>query len=199
MKYRILTNRTSDKAKRNRTIKKWFVYSICLLLFYALMCSGAFRTWQPFIIIPFSVAVALHERELPACVFALFCGYLTDVACRFIFGFSAVWLMFVCVGASLLSRNLIRVNLINFLWINLIGVFLEFSMDYLFNNFIWDIPNGEIILKEVTLPSAVATVIISPFIYAFVKYVDDKFSSFGKPLPYFSEQSKPDEDMIKKI
>ncbi len=180
MNYKILSNKPKTKLQRNRESLKWFLYSICILLLYALMCSGAFNLWQPFLIIPFAVSVSLYERELSSCVFALICGYLIDIACHFIFGFSAVWLMIVCLMTSLLSKNLIRVNIINFMWINMIAVLLEFFMDYLFNVLIWDIPNRDIILNNITFPSILSTILISPLIYLLVKCI---YNRLGAPLP----------------
>lgn len=198
MNYRILANKTKTKAQLRKSALKWTLYILCMLIFYSIMRSGAFSLWQPFLIIPLAVSVALHERELPACIFALFCGYLIDIACRFIFGFSTVWLMLVCLAASLLSRNLIRINLINFIWIDILAIFLEFFMDYLFNTLIWDIPNREIVLERSTIPSAVSTLIISPFIYLLVKFIYNKLDGSGSFNNYSPDVNSNDDDYILK-
>lgn len=195
MNYRILANKPKSKTQLRHIAFKWFLYTVCLLLLYALMRSGAFDLWQPFLIIPLAVSVALHERELSSCIFALFCGLFIDIANRFLFGFSAVWLMAVCLAASLLSRNLIRVNLINFLWIDFIAVFLEFSMNYLFNVLIWDIPNRDLILESSILPSAGSTLIISPLVYILVRLIYNKLSTSGSFTPYLTDTSTNDDDI----
>lgn len=196
MKYRISSNRTLSKRELQLTFLKWLLYVLCLIIFYMIMRSGAFSKWQAFLIIPLAVAVSMRERELSACVFALFCGYFIDISCRFIFGFSAVWLMIVCIGASLLSRNLIRVNFLNFIWICTLATALEFSMDYLFNVLIWNIPDGEQLSRILILPSAIATILFSPLVYLLVKYIDAKCSENNK-FSYYSPDSSSEEDELK--
>ena len=193
MKYRIMNSKTKSKHELRCAVIKWFFYVTCLLLFYMLMRSGAFTFWQPFLIIPLTVSISLYERELPSCIFALFSGYFIDLACDFIFGFSAIWLMTICVGASLLSRNLIRVNIINFFWINTIAVLLEFLMHYLFNILIWDIPNGDIIYEQSISPTIISTIIFSPFIYFIVKSVYKKLNQNDISIHFSSETSDEDD------
>lgn len=196
MKYRISTNKAMTKHEIRRLIIKWVLYFVCLIVFYSIMRSGAFGTWQPFLIIPLAVAVSLHERELSSCVFALFCGYFIDISCGFIFGFSAVWLMLVCVAASILARNLIRVNFLNFMWISFAAVILEFSMDYLFNILLWNKDNKEFILEVLIIPTVISTVVLSPFIYLIIKFINSKCSD-NERLRYYSPEITGDEDAVR--
>lgn len=179
MKYRILMNEALTPRQKRRNILKWLLYSLTLIILYVVMRAGVFSSWQPVLIIPLAVAVAVNESELSAGVFALFCGYLVDIACGFIFGFSVIWLMPVCVAASLLVKNLIRLNLFNYIVISIAAVFLQFSMDYLFNIVIWNIPGSNIIFSSLILPSAVSTIILSPSMYYIVKYYNKKLSPSG--------------------
>ena len=184
MKYRILMNEAFTPRQKRRNFIKWLLYSLVLLLLYVVMRGGFFSHWQPVLIIPLAVAVAMNESELSVSIFALFCGYLIDIACGFIFGFSVVWLMPVCVAASLLVKNLIRRTLLNFIAITVVAVFLQFSMDYLFNIAIWSIPGGEIILTTLILPTAISTVILSPSMYYLVKLLNKKLSPSGFDAGY---------------
>lgn len=198
MNYRILTNKSKTKTQLRRSILKWVIYIACMLVFYSFMRSGALNVWQPFLIIPLAVSVALHERELPSCLFALFCGYFIDIACRNLFGFTAIWLMLSCLAASLLSRNFIHVNLINFIWISFCTVLLQFSMDFLFNTLIWDIPNKILLLNKSILPSAVSTFLLSPLIFLFVKWIYNKLEAVNPLANYYAETNINDNDMISK-
>lgn len=193
MKYQISSNKNKTQKQLRRSAIKWFIYIITLIFFYILMVSGTFGIWQPFLIIPLAVSVSLFERELSSCVYALFCGYFIDIACRFIFGFSSVWLMIICLASSLLSRNLIRVNIINFLWIDAIAIILEFLMDYLFNVFIWDISNQEVIFNKTIFPSIISTIIASPVIYFLIKTVNHKLGD-ADSLNYYTPAGSYDED-----
>jgi len=196
MKYRISSNKAISKRELRRRIVKWLLYIVCLLFFYMIMRSGIFGNWQPFLIIPLAVSVSMRERELPSCIFALFCGYFIDISCRFILGFSAVWLMAVCVSTSLLSRNLIRVNPLNFIWICTLATILEFSMDYLFNVFLWNIPGGEAVFKLTTIPSVISTVLLSPLVYLFVRIIYKKFTDYNK-FSFYSPENTAEEEELK--
>lgn len=174
----------SRTEKRYRAIK-WGVLAFTLLFFYVLMRAGIFGVWQPVLLIPLCAAVSMYEDELASCVYALFCGYMIDIASGYVFGFSAVWLMAVCVGASLLVRNLIRVNLFNFCLISLTAVIIEFSMDYLFNVVIWNVPKGEVILLVSIIPTAAATVVLSPLVYYLVRLIESRLRTDGDEIIYY--------------
>lgn len=190
MKYRIITNNAVNRAEKRRRFIKWFIYSLLLLFFYVLMRTGVFELWQPVFIIPLCVAVAMHEEELPASIFALCCGYMMDIAFDFIFGFSVIWLMTACIFASLLVRNLIRINLMNFIGLCAAAIFLEFSMHYLFNVFVWNIPGGEVILIRSILPTAAATLAVSPLMYLLVRKINGKFGTERSFADYNADEEK---------
>ena len=193
-----MNSSSKSKSEYRRSVIKWFFYIAFLIFFYMIMRSGAFTFWQPFFIIPLAVSVSLYERELPSCIFALFCGYFIDLACDFLFGFSAVWLIIICVGASLLSRNLIRVNLINFFWINTLAVLLEFFMHYLFNILIWDIPNGNIIYEQSISPTILSTIIVSPFIYLIIKSIYKRLNKSDISVHFSSDVQVEDDSFTSK-
>lgn len=199
MKYKISTNKVLSKKEFRCEIIKWCLYSLCLLVFYAIMRSGSFGSWQPFLIIPLSVAVSLNERELSSCIFALFSGYFIDISCRYIFGFSAVWLMLICVAASLLSRNLIRVNSLNFFWISTLAVILEFSMSYLFNVVIWNKSGNDVIFDISVFPSVISTIVLSPFVYLLVKYINKLLCQSDKHVYHFAQSNTEDDEANTKI
>ncbi len=188
MKFRINTRDEMSRSEKRYRAAKWLIYTLLLLMCTVIMRSGVFGNWQPVLLIPLAVAVSMYEDELSSCIFALFCGYMTDIGFGFLFGFSAVWLMAVCVLSSLLVRNLIRVNLINFCIISAAAVMLEFSMDYFFNVFLWNIPKGEIILMRSILPTAIATMIVSPALYFLTRLVVRRLGSESVDVIYPDEQ-----------
>ena len=189
MRYNISGHDELSRTEKRFRAAKWAIFTVLLLFFYVLMRAGIFGIWQPVFLIPLCVAVSMFEDELSSCIFALFCGFMTDIACNFVFGFSAVWLMAVCVASALLVRNLIRVNLINFILIGLAAVLTEFSMDYLFNILIWNVPKGEVILTASIIPSAAATVIVSPAVYFLVRMIENRLSGDEVSVVYFDDDS----------
>ena len=185
MKYNISAREELSRTEKRYRLAKWLTYTVLLVFFYVLMRSGVFGAWQPVMLIPLCAAVSMYESELSSCVFALFCGYMTDIACGYIFGFSAVWLMTVCVLSSLLVRNLIRVNLINFCIIAAAAVLTEFSMDYLFNIVIWNVPKGDVILTVSVIPTAIATLVSSPAVFLLVKLVESRLGRDNVSIVYY--------------
>ena len=194
MKYRLPVRDPLSRAEKRDRIIKWGIFILLMLLFYTLMRVGIFNRWQPMFIIPLIVAVAMFESEIAACVFSLFGGYMIDIACGYLFGFSAVWLMTVGVLASLLVRNLIRVNLVNFMIIDAAAVIAEFSMDYLFNVFIWNIEHSEVIVKVTILPSAISTLIVSPAVYYLVRTVERRLSGENVDVVNYSEPGSEEQN-----
>lgn len=198
MGYSILNGKAQYRSERQFRLAKQIIYVSLTVFFYVIMRIGIFGIWQPVFIIPLAVAAAMYKNELPACLFALLCGYMTDIAYGFIFGFSAVWLMTVCVITSLLARNLIRVNIINFMFIVTAAVLIEFSMDYLFNIVIRNVPRGDIILAMSIIPTSISTITAAPAIYLLVKMIEQNFGKadfgFGYYVAADRKKQQGDED-----
>lgn len=193
MKYSIRSREELSRSERRRRLAKHLIYIALMLFFYVIMRAGIFGAWQPVFIIPLATAYAMYRDELPACLFALLCGYMTDIASGYVFGFSAVWLMTVCVGTALLVRNLIRVNIINFMILTAAAILLEFSMDWLFNIFIWNIPRGDIILKVSVIPTAIATLAVSPAVYFIVSSVERRLGKINVGIVYYDADKRSEE------
>lgn len=193
MNYKIIGSVEVTKSGRRRTLIKWLLYAAILVFSYSLMRSGAFRGWQPVFLLPLPIAVAMRERELPACVFSLFCGLYADCAYGFVFGFSAFWLILCGLLASLLARNLVQPNLFNFLWLTAGTVVLEFSMDYLFRAVLWDLPNRGVLLTDSILPTAAATLLLSPLVYIPVKRIGRRFGEQGGSARYEPDEEEAEE------
>ena len=166
------------KRERFRTFMRWFFYSSALLLFYMFMAGGLFRGWQPVLIIPLAIAVAMRENELSASIFGAVCGLVIDIAGGKLFGFSGIWLLPGCLAAALLVSHLIKVNLLNFLWLNIAVCSLMAVSDYFFRYILWNVSNARLVLTGFIIPAHLSAVIISPLIYLGVKYISKKLSPF---------------------
>lgn len=185
MKYSQKKHEELSRTERRYILAKWAIMIGLMLFFYVIMRTGIFGAWQPVFIIPLAVSAAMYRDELASCLFALLCGYMIDIAFGFTFGFSAVWLMAVCVASSVLVRNLIRVNIINYMIITVFAVLLEFSMDYLFNVVIWNVPRGDIILTASIIPTAVSTVIAAPAVYLLVRTIEKRLGRSNVSIVYY--------------
>jgi rod shape-determining protein MreD len=167
---RLIGNNRSKKP-----ILRWTCYFSILLFFYMLMTGGFFSRWQPLLIIPLAIAVAMFEREVGSALFGAFCGFMIDTACGNLFGMSSVWLMPLALAASLLVMNLIRQNIINHLWLVTISCIIMAFMEYFFKHLIWDQPNSEVVLILYIIPSYFSAIVLSPAVYFLVKATSERF------------------------
>jgi len=157
-------------------VMRWIFYFGLLLIFYMIMAGGFFRDWQPILIIPLAIAVAMRSKELTASLFGAICGLVLDIACGRLFGFSGIWLLPGCLAAALLSWHLIKINLLNFIWINAAICTIMAFADYFFRYLLWGTDNSVIILTDFILPSHLSAILLSPLVYFAVKIITIKLS-----------------------
>jgi len=155
-----------------------------LLIFYMIMSGGFFRTWQPILIIPLAIAVAMRQGEnqgmLSAAVFGAICGLVLDIACGKLFGFSGIWLLPGCLAAALLVSHLIKTNLLNFLWLNACVCALMALADYFFRYILFAAEGAALVLTKFIIPSHLSAVFFSPLVYFAVKLIWIKTSTGEK-------------------
>ena len=181
------------RSDRNRTFVRWGLYSFILLFLYTVMAGvsgGFFGSWQPLLIIPLAVAVAMHESELNSAIFAALCGLVIDIACGRLFGFSGVWLMPGCVGAALLVSHLIKANLLNFFWVNAVVCALMAFADYFFRYVLWNVNNAHFILWEYILPVHLSAVAFSPLLFLAVRKISHSLSPYERYNPIDDNNSE---------
>jgi len=164
------------KSSRALIFMRRLIYFLILLFLYAVMCSGFFKKWQPILIIPLAISVAMREGETFGAVFGAACGLFLDTAAGKLFGFSSVWLMPCCMAAALLAAHLIKVNMINFLWINALTSALMAVTDYFFNYVLWGTRNSAYVLSGFVIPAYLSAAVLAPLMYFPVKAVSGKFS-----------------------
>jgi len=163
------------KARFLVFIRRLF-YSLALLLLFTGMSGGFFKKWQPIMIVPLAVAVAMREGETFGALFGAFCGLFIDIAEGKLFGFSAIWIMPCCLAAALLVAHLIKLNLINFIWVGAFTSALVAATDYFFGYVLWGLDNSGYVLTGFIIPSCLSSIILSPLIYFLVKAISVKFS-----------------------
>lgn len=171
-----------------------FLYSLTLLLVFMAMSGGFFKKWQPVLIVPLAVAVAMREGETFGALFGAVCGLFLDVAEGKLFGFSAIWIMPCCLAAALLVAHLIKVNLINFIWVSAFTSALVAATGYFFGYVLWGLDNSAYVLTGFIIPSCVSSIILSPFMYFAVKIISVKFSPREAYGLSASDGSDPEDD-----
>ena len=174
MKFRILRYSAMTRREIFKSIAKWVLFSLVLLVSYTIEVTMPFASWQPYLTLTTAVAVSFFSEELSGAVFAAFAGMMHDLAMGSLFGFTSIWLMPCCLFVTLLVVNLIHRNILNFLWMNLTAVILVQSAELLFKYIIWRNPEIDVVLINYVLPALVATVILSAPLYLIIRQINKK-------------------------
>lgn len=174
MKFRILRYSAMTRREIFKSIAKWVLFSLVLLVSYTIEVTMPFASWQPYLTLTTAVAVSFFSEELSGVVFAAFAGMMHDLAMGSLFGFTSIWLMPCCLFVTLLVVNLIHRNILNFLWMNLTAVILVQSAELLFKYIIWRNPDIDVVLINYVLPALIATVILSAPIYLIIRQINKK-------------------------
>lgn len=174
MKFRILRYSAVTRREIFKSIAKWVLFSLVLLVSYTIEVTMPFASWQPYLTLTTAVAVSFFSEELSGVVFAAFAGMMHDLAMGSLFGFTSIWLMPCCLFVTLLVVNLIHRNILNFLWMNLIAVILVQSAELLFKYLIWRNHDIDVVLINYVLPALIATVILSAPLYLIIRQINKK-------------------------
>lgn len=174
MKFRILRYSAMTRREIFKSIAKWVLFSLVLLVSYTIEVTMPFASWQPYLTLTTAVAVSFFSEELSGAVFAAFAGMMHDLAMGSLFGFTSIWLMPCCLFVTLLVVNLIHRNILNFLSMNLTAVILVQSAELLFKYIIWRNPEIDVVLINYVLPALIATVILSAPLYLIIRQINKK-------------------------
>lgn len=174
MKFRILRYSAMTRREIYKSIAKWVLFSLVLLVSYTIEVTMPFASWQPYLTLTTAVAVSFFSEELSGVVFAAFAGMMHDLAMGSLFGFTSIWLMPCCLFVTLLVVNLIHRNILNFLWMNLTAVILVQSAELLFKYILWRTPDIDVVLINYVLPALIATVILSAPLYLIIRQINKK-------------------------
>lgn len=174
MKFRILRYSAMTRREIYKSIAKWVLFSLVLLVSYTIEVTMPFASWQPYLTLTTAVAVSFFSEELSGVVFAAFAGMMHDLAMGSLFGFTSIWLMPCCLFVTLLVVNLIHRNILNFLWMNLTAIILVQSAELLFKYIIWRNPDIDVVLINYVLPALIATVILSAPLFLIIRQINKK-------------------------
>ena len=174
MKFRILRYSAMTRREIFKSIAKWVLFSLVLLVSYTIEVTMPFASWQPYLTLTTAVAVSFFSEELSGVVFAAIAGMMHDLAMGSLFGFTSIWLTPCCLFVTLLVVNLIHRNILNFLWMNLTAVILVQSAELLFKYLIWRNPDIDVVLINYVLPALIATVILSAPLYLIIRQINKK-------------------------
>ena len=172
---KILGSKARSRRMMMRSFLRWFLYSAALLLFYIFEINPLIRGFCPLFIIPLATAVAMYEGDLAAGVFGTFCGLMLDMANGVsVAGFSALWLLCICPVISLISRFLIKVNLLSHLVMNAVTAIVMAFLDLVFLHWVWEGADSVISFRLVILPAYGGAVLFSVPVYLLIRLINAK-------------------------
>ncbi|MBQ8931971.1 MAG: hypothetical protein IJ045_06015 [Ruminiclostridium sp.] len=174
MNFRIVNLGVTTRKQVIKSVIRWVLYSLLLVLGFVLQSTLPIYNWQPFFVIAIACAVSFYEGELSGCIFAAFAGFMQDLATGGLFGFTSIWLVPCCMFVTLLVVNLIHRNVINYLWMTATTLVITQLMELLFKHILWRNPDLDIIILQYMLPSVIATIPSSALIYLVVKFLNKK-------------------------
>ena len=79
--------------------------------------------------------------------------------------------------------------------LNVITALIVFGMFFVFNYFIWNEPNSQIVLLKIVLPSYGTTLIMAVPVYFLIRILSERFGlDNGRELKEAAEEAADDED-----
>ena len=153
---------------------RWAIFGALIVVSVLLQNSvGGFLELpgaRVFLCIPFCIAIAMFEREVPAAIFGALAGALWDVSSG-VDGFNTIILMALCAVCSLFISHLMRNNLITALVLGA-GSVAAYEIIYIAVRF-WGAGSPIRQIFTFYLPSLIITVIFVPVCYFIVKFIYD--------------------------
>ncbi len=154
--------------------KKYIIYAavICVacLLQNSLLSFPQIFGARAFLLVPLTVAVAMHEREIPAALFGAFAGILWDISSGND-GFNTLVLMLISTVCSLLISHFMRTNVITAFVLGG-GAVVVYELLYILINIVLSGGAGSLgLLVAFYLPSAIYTLVFVPVMFFIIQWV----------------------------
>lgn len=168
---------TLNSGKKENAIRRG-IFAAVLLLFAVLQnTEGCFPTIfgaRCLLLVPATVCIAMHEKEVPALFLGLFAGALWDINAMGN-NFHAFFLTVTAFAVSTLMATIMRSNIVT-------ASILTFTSLVLYNGIYWIV---NVVMKGIDspfyylfrfyVPGIIYTMVLLPFIFLFTKFIADKF------------------------
>lgn len=133
------------------------------------------RGVKPVLVVPFALAIAMHEGEFVGGIYGAAAGLLCDVSGGSLFGYNGFFLALFCIASGLLVIYLLRCNLLGCILFVLVTMLVRGSLEFLFAYGMWGYPDVWKIYLFYTLPTAGYTVAVSPLLFWMVRALYRRF------------------------
>ncbi len=129
---------------------------------------------RAFLLLPLSISIAMHERELPAAVFGALCGALWDLTAASE-GYNTLVLMALCVCSSLFISRIMRNNIVTSFVLGGSAVAVYEILYFVLNILPIGTSGSFRLLISFYLPCFIYTVIFIPVFYLMISQVNKSF------------------------
>lgn len=176
------------KEQRNGIIRQLI---LILLMSFSYVFVSTINTGAPLplLLIPCAVCYATREAPFNSALFGCVCGLLLDSAEGTLTGFNAIILMWSSLFISLLFHYVLRRNILNFLWLDLVVTVVQSLLHYLFFYSIWRYDPSGAVFREIFIPEAIYTNISGVVLYWFTGAVT---RTFGTVTEHYIEEKSED-------
>lgn len=177
------------KKERQRGIIRQILYILLMIFSYVFVSSVKAGAELPLMLIPCAVCYAVREGPMASAVYGSVCGLLLDSASGTLTGFNAIILMWSSLMISLMFHYYLRRNILNFMWLYFITVFIQSALHYLFFVWIWGYdPTGEV-MTGVYIPEAIFTNAAGIILFWFTGVFTKRF---GRVTEHYIEEKSGD-------
>ena len=125
---------------KNMKVYRYLAYSLEILLLFILgttpLVMPEIYGATPCLLVALAITIAVFENEVPAMVFGLVCGMLTDLGYSNSIGVYTVMLTIVCFIIGFCANNIITINFWNILLIALFVCAVTISLHFVFEHLI---------------------------------------------------------------
>ena len=122
-------------SSRTNSFFRYLAYTIELILMFVLSTTPGLMPEifgaKPVLLICVALTVAVYEREIPAMIFGMAAGILTDLGYSDSIGLFAVSLTIICFIVGYAANNLIVAKFLNFLLYSAVAVGILFMLYFL--------------------------------------------------------------------
>lgn len=167
------------KAEQLRSLGKWAIYILLLVLCCALQTMPGFMELfgiKPVLLLPLAVCFSMYEGVMPSAFYSMAAGLLWDITSGKLFGFNG--LIFLCAGTmiSLLCIYYLRTRIWNAIAFSSALLLVQGSLNYLFYYAIWGHADSGMMYWGKILPTGIYTVLITPLAFLLVRLIENKLN-----------------------
>jgi len=163
---------------RHYKLIKWSCYFLLSILCFALQSvAGLFSIAgvKPMLLAGLAVSVTIFEEEIPACIFAAFCGFLCDMYSYDIAGYYAFMFFVYCVFISAIVKLYMRPTFYTCILLTGLLMLLLLSVSFLFQIMVDDYASPGQFYRTHILTESLYTAVVSGAQFFIAEYINRRY------------------------